>query len=69
MQMSILINILSALMGFIGGSLVAANFYVVIATAFHKRRSAMRFLSHFSRVVSLLRLSDSVTPSRPYRRL
>lgn len=67
MDMHILINVLSALMAAVSGALVVANVFVMIATLLHKRRAAMRFLAHFSRVVTMLRLSDSYTPSRPYR--
>lgn len=65
--MNVLIDALSALMVFVSSALVGANLLVVIATILHKRRAAMRFLAHFSRAVSLLRLSDGVFPSRPYR--
>lgn len=68
MQLHILVDVLSALMAFVAGMLVSANVYVVIASLLHKRKSAMRNLAQFSRVVMLLRLSDSVSPSKPYRR-
>jgi hypothetical protein len=67
-QMQILVDALSAMMAVVAIALISANLYVMVATALHKRKSAMRFLSHFSRAVMFLRLSDSITPSRPYRR-
>lgn len=67
MTLNIMIDILSALMATISGVLVFANLFVIAATLLHKRRFAMRFLSHFTRAVTLLRLSDSYKPSRPYR--
>lgn len=65
----ILVTVLSALMATVIGALVLANIFVVSATILHKRQVAMRFLSHFTRAVILLRLSDSYAPSRPYRLL
>ncbi|MBM7405676.1 MULTISPECIES: hypothetical protein [Sphingomonas] len=65
--MDFLINSLSAVMATVAGALILANVLVVLATLLHQRRAAMRFLSHFSKVVSMLRLSDSFTQSRPYR--
>lgn len=66
--MQILISALSALMAATASALVSANVLVIVATALHKRRAAMRFLSHFTRVIGLLQLGDSANPSRPYRR-
>jgi hypothetical protein len=64
MIISILVSVAAALIGM----LIIANVYVVLATITHRRRRAMKVLSHFSGAVMLLRLSDSVNPSRPYRR-
>lgn len=66
--MQLLIDALSATLAFVGVALVAANVFVMIAAALHQRKYAMRVLAHFSRAVMLLRLSDSVNPSRPYRK-
>lgn len=65
--MQLLIDALSAVMALTAGSLVAANVFVIVATLLHRRRFAMRFLSHFTRAVTLLRLSDTFGASRPYR--
>jgi hypothetical protein len=65
--MQVLIITLSALIGVVAGALTVANIYVVVETARHRRREAMRFLAHFSRAVMMLRLSDSISPSKPYR--
>ena len=68
MQLQILVDALSAMMALVAVALISANIYVMVATALHRRQSAMRFLAHFSRAVMMLRLSDSGNPSRPYRR-
>ena len=65
--MQMLIDALSAAMVTIAVLLISANIFVIVASLFHKRKTAMRFLAHFSRAVMFLRLSDSVNPSRPYR--
>jgi hypothetical protein len=67
MSVHILINTLSVVLAFVAGSLISANLFVLVATLLHRRKSAMRFLSHFSRAIMMLRLSDSVTPSRFHR--
>ncbi|WP_143004777.1 hypothetical protein [Novosphingobium aromaticivorans] len=62
---------ISILVAFVAGvmvMLIAANIYVVVATFTHRRRKAMEVLSHFSRAVMMLRLSDSTNLSRSYRR-
>ena len=66
--MQFLVDALSAMMAVVAVALVSANVLVMVATLVHKRKAAMRFLAHFSRAVMMLRLSDSISPSRPYRR-
>lgn len=68
MNITMIISILVAVAAGVIGMLILANVYVVLSTVTHRRRRAMKVLSHFSGAVMLLRLSDSVNPSRPYRR-
>ena len=67
-SIAMIISILVAVAAGVMGILVLANILVVLASITHRRRRAMEFLSHFSRAVMMLRLSDSINPSRPYRR-
>ena len=67
MHMTLLISVLSAVMAAVAVSLVSANLFVLVSTALHKRKFAMKVLAPFSRAVMLLRLSDSINPSKPYR--
>lgn len=66
MNMDLLINLLSAMMVAVGALLIFANIFVIIATLLHRRHSAMRMLAPFARAVTMLRLGDSYSPSRPY---
>lgn len=56
--MLLFINILTAIMALVVSALVAANLLVILAAVTHQRNLAARFLSHFARVVMMLRFND-----------
>lgn len=68
--MSIVIETLAVGLATVAGALAVGNVFVIGASILHRRKDAMRALQPFSRIVSLLLLSDTQSDcDRPKRRV